>query len=76
MISTDVKQREKMLLCTVTACPLGRTMGTVKEVCAELPQLEFEVIYTDLQHEITNRFCITELLSVQFDGNAGGFQCV
>ena|GEM_PF-2473033 len=51
-------------------------MGTVKEVCAELPQLEFEVIYTDLQHEITNRFCITELLSVQFDGNAGGFQCV
>jgi len=50
----------KVLLFTVTACPIGRNMDIViKEVCTELPQLEFEVIYTDLQHEITNRFCVS-----------------
>jgi len=52
---------KKVLLFTVTACPMGRSMNTVmKEVCNALPQLCYEVVYADLQPDITNRYRVSK----------------
>ncbi|WP_027414984.1 thioredoxin family protein [Aneurinibacillus terranovensis] len=52
-------QVAKIMLFTLSACPTGRSMGTVlKEAKTYLPDLAFETIYTDIEPEITNYYRI------------------
>ncbi|MHB1654319.1 MAG: GerMN domain-containing protein [Desulfitobacteriaceae bacterium] len=47
----------KIALFTLSACPIGRSMGTVlREVAALFPEMTFETIYVELQVEETNRY--------------------
>lgn len=50
---------KKILLCTVTACPMGRSMQTViKEVCSQVQGLSYDIVYAELQPDITNRYLV------------------
>ena len=56
-----LSRAKKVLLFTVTACPMGRSTNTVmKEVCNALPQLYYEMVYADLQPDITNRYRVSK----------------
>lgn len=47
----------KIFLFTVSACPLGRTMGTVlRELEQSCTSIEFETFYVDVQSEIANNY--------------------
>ncbi|WP_282940349.1 thioredoxin family protein [Paenibacillus sp. RC67] len=49
----------KIILFTLSACPTGRSMGTVlREVKEKVITIEFETIYVDIQTEITNEYRI------------------
>ena len=46
-----------LMLFTVSACPVGRNMGTVlQEVAARHPELRVETVYVDAEPEKTNRY--------------------
>lgn len=46
----------KLRLFTVTACPTGRSIGTVlREVCSRLTELSCEIIYVELHPDLANR---------------------
>ena len=50
---------KKIILFTLSACPMGRSMGTVlKEVAALFPELEFESVYVEIQVEEANHYRI------------------
>lgn len=57
----------KILLFSVTACPMGRSMQTVvQEVGRQLNGIEHEVVYADVQHDPTNQYRITQNPTVVF----------
>jgi|SRR5680860_67744 len=46
---------KKIVLFTLSACPVGRSMGTVlREVTALFPELNFETVYVEIQVEEAN----------------------
>lgn len=50
---------KKIKLFTLTACPMGRTIGTVLNELQELmPEIEFEKVYVEIQPEIANHYRI------------------
>lgn len=50
---------KKIVLFTLSACPVGRSMGTVlREVTALFPELNFETVYVEIQVEEANRYRI------------------
>jgi hypothetical protein len=50
---------KKIILFTLSACPIGRSMGTVmKEVAVLFPKLKFEVVYVEIQVEEANHYRI------------------
>lgn len=50
----------ELLLFTVTACPIGRSMqDIVKEVTSQLSSIKYKLVYADVHHEITNQYGIT-----------------
>lgn len=50
---------KKIVLFTLSACPMGRSMGTVlKEVAALFPELNFETVYVEIQVEEANYYRI------------------
>lgn len=57
----------KIILFTVTACPMGRSMQTVvQEIGRQLNGIEHEVVYADVQHDPTNQYRITQNPTVVF----------
>ncbi|WP_036745800.1 thioredoxin family protein [Paenibacillus sp. UNC451MF] len=49
----------KVVLFTLSACPTGRSMGTVlREVKERVSTIELETVYVDIQIEITNEYRI------------------
>ena len=50
---------KKIILFTLSACPMGRSMGTVlREVAALLPELKFETVFVEIQTEEANHYRI------------------
>ncbi|SMF25327.1 hypothetical protein SAMN02744102_02200 [Paenibacillus barengoltzii] len=50
---------KKLILFTLSACPMGRSMNTViGELLACKKELAYEVVYVDVDHETTNRYCV------------------
>ena len=50
---------KKIILFTLSACPIGRSMGTVmKEVAVLFPKLKFEVVYVEIEVEEANHYRI------------------
>ncbi|GIP32529.1 thioredoxin family protein [Paenibacillus sp. J2TS4] len=48
---------KKLLLFTLSACPMGRSMNTVLgEVLASKQDLAYEIVYVDVDHETTNHY--------------------
>lgn len=51
---------KSICLFTVTACPMGRSMGTVmKEAESELTDIEFQIIYVDAEPDQANQYQIS-----------------
>lgn len=50
---------KKIILFTLSACPMGRSMGTVlREVAVLFPELNFETVYVEIQVEEANNYRI------------------
>ncbi|KJR46749.1 hypothetical protein UF75_2875 [Desulfosporosinus sp. I2] len=50
---------KKIILFTLSACPMGRSMGTVlREVAALFPELNFQTVYVEIQVEEANHYRI------------------
>lgn len=50
---------KKLMLFTLSACPMGRSMNTViRELVTRRKELVHEVVYVDVDHETTNRYRI------------------
>ena len=50
---------KKIVLFTLSACPMGRSMGSVlREVAALFPELNFETVYVEIQVEEANYYRI------------------
>lgn len=48
---------EKLILFTLSACPMGRSMHTVlREVLSVRAELDFEIVYVDVDDQTTNRY--------------------
>ncbi|GED34102.1 hypothetical protein P9G84_31745 [Brevibacillus centrosporus] len=48
---------KKIILLTLTACPMGRSMGEVlQEIRSSFPELETETVYVELDAKRTNDF--------------------
>lgn len=49
----------KIILFTVSACPTGRSMGTVlREVKENVSSIQLETVFVDIQTDITNQYRI------------------
>lgn len=49
----------KIMLFTLNACPMGRSMGAVlNEIKLKLPQIQFETIHVEVMTDITNHYRI------------------
>lgn len=50
---------KKLILFTLSACPMGRSMNTViGELLTCKKEFAYEVVYVDVDHETTNRYCV------------------
>ncbi|MFC4600265.1 hypothetical protein [Cohnella hongkongensis] len=67
-MSVSVK---KLILFTVSACPIGRTMHTViNELLDRQKDLAYERVYLDINHEETNRYRVkVNPTTIFLDGN-------
>ncbi|MCZ8513699.1 thioredoxin family protein [Paenibacillus filicis] len=63
----------KIILFTLSACPTGRSMGTVlSEVKRTFDAIEFETVYVDVQTDITNHYRVKKnptSLFLDYQGN-------
>jgi len=52
-----MKELRKIVLFTLSACPVGRSMGTVlTEIGHQYPEFEIERVYVEIQTEVANRY--------------------
>jgi hypothetical protein len=62
---------KKLILFTLSACPIGRSMNTViNELLASQKNLAYEKVYLDINHEKTNRYRVMmNPTTIFLDGN-------
>ncbi|MBP1930881.1 thioredoxin family protein [Ammoniphilus resinae] len=52
-----MKELRKILLFTLSACPMGRSIGTVlTEIGDQYPEFEIERVYVEIQTDMANRY--------------------
>lgn len=65
-------QIKKIMLFTLSACPLGRSMGTVlREVIKIFKKIELETVFTDVQTEMTNFYRVKKNPTTIFIDDSG-----
>lgn len=57
----------KIMLFTLSACPVGRSMGTVlNETRIHFPQVDIKTIYVEMEPDITNQYKIKKNVTTLF----------
>ncbi|CAM3792377.1 hypothetical protein [Marinicrinis lubricantis] len=65
-------QIKKIMLFTLSACPLGRSMGTVlREVIRIFEKIELETVFIDVQTEMTNFYRVKKNPTTIFIDDSG-----